>query len=284
MERSAYSSLLDGLDVLQRNTLTSLKQEFVACSIIGTHKNLTAQDFIRLGNLSCLADPVDLLVYRNSEAFRVIQDSVMNCTRSGLSMPSQLGSSLLLNSSELQAPSSLSADRLTELAPLLPSLGVTFLQGLTASQLHAVLPAVSSTSFTSEQASVIVEKLFSSNTLLPVQLQKLGSLIVGVKTETLMGLTSDILLSSPKAIAQYTEGLPYKRGLCPPVANAITTKLWGFPEVVNWLDDVEPLLSCTPLLSVLPRTRLLVDKLSNTSTKQWNTQQSQGYRHFQKAS
>ncbi|XP_061590898.1 stereocilin [Cololabis saira] len=268
------AQLLDGLDLLQRNTLPSLKQEFVACSIIGTHKNLTAQDFIRLGNLSCLADPADLLAYRNSEAFGVIQDSAMNCMRSGLSMPSQLVSSLLLNSSELQVPSSLSADRLTELAPLLPSLGITFLQGLTASQLHAVLPALSSISFTSEQASIIVEKLFSSNTLVPAQLQELGSLIVGVKTETLLSLTSDILLSSLRGITQYTEGPPYRRGLCPPVAIAITTKLWGFPEVVNWLNDVEPLLSCTPLLSVLPRTRLLVDKLSNTSTKQWNTQQA----------
>lgn len=41
--------LLDGLDVLQRNTLTSLKQEFIANSIVGTYRNLTAQDFTRLG-------------------------------------------------------------------------------------------------------------------------------------------------------------------------------------------------------------------------------------------
>lgn len=39
--------LLDGLDVLQRNTLTPLKEEFIAQSIIGTYKNLTAKDFIR---------------------------------------------------------------------------------------------------------------------------------------------------------------------------------------------------------------------------------------------
>ncbi len=42
-----YPQLLDGLDVVQRNTLTSLKQEFVAHSIIGTYRNLTAQDFTR---------------------------------------------------------------------------------------------------------------------------------------------------------------------------------------------------------------------------------------------
>lgn len=44
-----YPQLLDGLDVLQRNTLTSLKQEFIANSIVGTYRNLTAQDFTRLG-------------------------------------------------------------------------------------------------------------------------------------------------------------------------------------------------------------------------------------------
>ena len=46
----------------------------------------------------------------------------------------------------------------------------------------------------------------------------------------------------------------------------------GFPEVVGWLGDVEPLLYCTPLLSVLPRTHLLVNN-SNVSTWPWNTQQ-----------
>lgn len=47
----------------------------------------------------------------------------------------------------------------------------------------------------------------------------------------------------------------------------------GFPEVVVWLDDVEPLLGCTPLLSVQSRTRLLVNNMSTVSTKSWNTQQ-----------
>lgn len=39
--------LLNGLGVLQKNTLAPLKQEFVAHSIISTYKNLTAQDFLR---------------------------------------------------------------------------------------------------------------------------------------------------------------------------------------------------------------------------------------------
>ncbi|KAM4593988.1 stereocilin [Odontesthes bonariensis] len=270
------AQLLDGLDVLQRNTLTSLKQELIANKLIGTYRNLTAEDFIRLGNLSCLADPKDLLVYRDTEALRVIQDSIMNCTLQGLSLTSQLVSNLLLNSPEFKVPSLLSVDRLAELAPLLPSLGVTFLQSLTPSQLLAALPAISSVSFTPVQASIIVDKLSSRMTLIPGQLQELGSLIVGVKTETLLTFTSDRLLSSLKAMPQHTRDhcLPHKRGLCPPESNAIATKLWGFPEVVNWLNDVEALLSCTPLLSVLSRTRLLVDKLSNTSTKLWNTQQA----------
>lgn len=54
----------------------------------------------------------------------------------------------------------------------------------------------------------------------PGQLQELGSLIVGMKTETLLTLTSDRLLSSLPAMAQHTPGLN------PPQANAIATKLW----------------------------------------------------------
>ncbi|KAK2920129.1 hypothetical protein Q8A73_002333 [Channa argus] len=263
------AQLLNGLEVLQRNTLTPLKQEFLAQSLISAYKNLTANDFIRLGNLSCLADPKDLLVYKGTEAFSVIQDIVMNCSRKGASLPSYLISNVLLNSTELKVPSSLSPDRLAELAHLLPLLGVTFLQGLSPSQLLAVLPVINSVSFSPAQASIIIDKLSSLTTLTaPGQLQEFGSLVVGIKTESLLTLTSDRLLSLLPAVAQQTAGLS------PPQANAISTKLWGFPEVVSWLDNVDPLLYCTPLVSVLPRTRLLVNNITNTSTKHWNTQQA----------
>ncbi|KAM7424234.1 hypothetical protein PAMA_000531 [Pampus argenteus] len=263
------AQLLDGLDVLQRNTLSPLQQEFIAQSLIGTYRNLTAQDFTRLGNLSCLADPKDLLVYKGTKAFSVIQEFIMNCTRERHSLPRHLTSSVLLNSTELNTPSSLSPNRLAELAHLLPSLGVTFLQGLTPSQLPAVLPALDSVPFSPAQATIIVDKLSSSNTLsTPGRLEALGSLVVGVKTEALLTLTSDKLLSSLPAMALHTPGFN------PPQENAISTKLWGFPEVVSWLDDVEPLLHCTPLLSILPRTRQLVNNITTASTKPWNTQQA----------
>lgn len=44
-----YRQLLDGLDVLQRNTLSPLKQDFIANKLIGTYRNMTAQDLIRSG-------------------------------------------------------------------------------------------------------------------------------------------------------------------------------------------------------------------------------------------
>lgn len=44
----------------------------------------------RLGNLSCLADPDDLLVYKDSETFGVIQNLILNCTRAKRSLPSRL--------------------------------------------------------------------------------------------------------------------------------------------------------------------------------------------------
>lgn len=60
-------------------------------------------------------------------------------------------SSVLLNSAELKIPSLLSPDRLAELSHLLPSLGVTFLQGVTPSQLLSALPALSSVPFSPAQ-------------------------------------------------------------------------------------------------------------------------------------
>ncbi|PWA18871.1 hypothetical protein CCH79_00005065 [Gambusia affinis] len=258
------AQLLDGLDVLQRNTLSPVKQDFIANKLIGTYRNMTAQDLIRLGNVLCLAEAKDLLVYKNTEVFQVIQEIITNCTLSGLSMPSQLVSDLILSNPEFKIPSSLSSDRLKEIAPLLPLLGLTFLNGLTASQLLAALPALSTVPFTPTQR-------------IPDQLEKLGSLIVGVKTETLLTLNSDRLLSAMTDFVQHTPARcrPYMSIFCAPEANAIATKLWGFPEVVNWLDNMGPLLRWTPLISVLSRTPLLVKNLSTTATKPWKTQQAQ---------
>lgn len=62
-------------------------------------------------------------------------------------------SSLLLNTTELHGPSSLGAARLAELSPLLPLLGLPFLEGLNATELLAALPALSSVSFSPAQVS-----------------------------------------------------------------------------------------------------------------------------------
>lgn len=45
----------------------------------------------RLGKLLCLADPEDLLVYKGTETFSVIQDVILNCTHEKhMSLPSHL--------------------------------------------------------------------------------------------------------------------------------------------------------------------------------------------------
>ncbi|XP_045081401.1 uncharacterized protein LOC123492685 [Coregonus clupeaformis] len=199
------AQLLNGMDVLLMNTLSPLQQQFVAESLIGTFRNLTAEQFRRLGNLMCLSDPKDLQVYRNTEAFSVIQDNIRTCVVQGLRSPSDLISSLFLNGSELQSPGSLPAGRVSQLAPFLPWLGVDFLQKLSQSQLSPALTALASVPFTPaqvedhhqpSQASSKQRALMEHLLWLCRQLQKLGSLVSGVKVETLRALPSDTLLSS----------------------------------------------------------------------------------------
>ncbi|KAJ7986014.1 hypothetical protein DPEC_G00346430 [Dallia pectoralis] len=263
------AQLLDGLDILLVNTLSSLQRQFVAVSIIGTFRNLTAQQFSKLGNLTCLSDPVDLLAYRNTDAFSVILDDIRTCVIQGFSVSSDMIFSLFLNGSDLQSPGSLSAGRLSQLAPFLPWLGVGFLQKLNQSQLNVTLAALSSVPFTYSQASVIVDKVFLDNSLaLPGQLQKLGSLVVGVKVETLWNLTFDTLLSSLPSMALHMPSLT------PPQADAITTKLWDSPKVTGSLDKVAALLSSTPLLCVMARVRDLVANSASAARQPWNTQQA----------
>lgn len=75
-------------------------------------------------------------------------------------------SSVLLNSTELNVPSSLNPDRLAELAHLLPSLGVTFLQRLTSSQLPAALPALDSVPFSPVQVENCTQPFLLVNSFL----------------------------------------------------------------------------------------------------------------------
>ncbi|XP_056464092.1 uncharacterized protein strc1 [Gadus chalcogrammus] len=225
------AQLLDGLEVLRRNTLSTLQQNFIAQSIIGAYKNLSIQDFNRLGNLTCLVEPSELLLYRNSEVFPVIQRLISNCAQYRLNLPSDM------------------------LVPFLPWLGVDFLQELSQSQLLPHFSELATVSFTPTQTA-------------PAGLQALGTLVVGLKVETVRALPADTLLSSLPGMAQN------KAELRPPLANAISTKLWGYPDVVNRLLNVAPLLSITPLLSVLPHTTLLIANSTYTTTQPWNTQQA----------
>ncbi|XP_053085264.1 uncharacterized protein strc1 [Pangasianodon hypophthalmus] len=264
------AQVLNGLDVLLRNDLGAVKQQFVAQSVIGVYKNLTAEQFRRLATLTCQADVSDLLAYVDTSVFPVIQENIRTCVTQGTSVPSNMISSVLfLNGSELQSPAALSPQKISQLAPLLPLLGSEFLQQLSQSQLVPVFSALTSVPFTPTQAAVIIDKISSSLNLFDKgTLPKLGSLLSGLRAESLSTLSSSVLLSALSNFSHYTPELT------PPQVNAITTQLWAAPAVVTWLDEVEPLLSDTPLLCVMPRARLLLTNSTALYTHTWNTQQA----------
>ncbi|XP_031413712.1 stereocilin isoform X2 [Clupea harengus] len=263
------AQLLDGLDVLLRNTLTPLQQRFMAQSLTGTFQNLTADQLRRLGNVTCLANSKDLMQYVGTEAFTAIQKNVRECVAQGLRVPSNMVSSVILAVSNLSSPSTLSAESLSELSYFLPQLGTDFLSKLSQSQLDSALPSLASVPFSPAQAGVIMDKLSTTVILTqPGGLSTLGSLVSGVRVETLWGIPSDSLLSALPNISLH------QHGLSPPQANAITTKLWGSPEVTSWLDKLEPFLSSTPLLSMLPRKSRLISNITSAGTKAWTTQQA----------
>ncbi|XP_060767545.1 stereocilin [Neoarius graeffei] len=261
--------VLNGLDVLLRNDLGAVKQQFVAQSVIGVYKNLTEEQFRRLAKLTCQANVSDLLAYVDTSMFPVIQENIRTCITQGMSVPSTLISSVLfLNGSELQSPAALSPQKVCQLAPLLPLLGSGFLQQLSQSQLVPAFTALTSVPFTPTQAAVIIDKISSSLNLFDAgTLAKFGSLLSGLRAETLSAMSSSVLLSAVSNFSQYTPELT------PPQVNAITTQLWAASKPVTWLDEAEPLLSDTPLMSVIPQTRHLLT--SNTPyTHTWNTQQA----------
>ncbi|KAK2913811.1 hypothetical protein Q8A67_002210 [Cirrhinus molitorella] len=257
------AQLLDGLDVLLSNALGPLKQQFIAQSLIGTFGNLTVNQFKSLGNLSCLAHPSQLMAYAGTEAFSVIQDNIRTCAVHGFSVPSNMISSLVLKSSDLQSPTSLTPQRVSVIGPFLPLLGSSVLEQLTSAQLMPALNTLASVPFTPAQAGVIIDKI-SAN----FSLSKLGSLVSGVKVETLWSLPPDVLLDALPAMSLQTPGLT------PPQVSTIISKLWGSSSVPQWMDKVMPLLSSTPLLSVIPQVSLLLIGDTAVHTRLWNTQQA----------
>ncbi|XP_056317568.1 stereocilin-like [Danio aesculapii] len=265
------AQILDGFDVLMNNTLDLLKEQFVVQSLTGAFSNLTVNQWKTLGNLSCLAHPSDLMLYAATDAFSVIQDNIRTCAVQGIGVPSTMISSLVFKAFDLQSPSSLTPQRISQLAPFLPLLGSSFLQQLSSAQLLPVLSTLTTVPFTPDQAGVIIDKISANLSLaLPGsgQLSQLGSLVSGVKVETLWTLPSDVLLEALPAMSLQTPGLT------PPQVNAIISSLWGSSSVSQWMDKVQPLLSSTPLLSVIPQVPLLLIRDTAVHTRLWNTQQA----------
>ncbi|XP_076855509.1 stereocilin [Brachyhypopomus gauderio] len=263
------AQLLEGLNVLLRNDLEPLKQQFIAQSIIGEYRNLTADQFRRLGTLTCLANWNSLMTYVGTDIFPVIEQNIRTCVIQGISVSSTLVSSVFLNSTDLQSPATLSSQRVSELAYFLPVLGVEFMQRLSQSQLLPILNVLASVPFTPTQAAVIIDKVSSSlNLSVSGALCQLGSLASGLRVEVLGGLSPNDLQA---ALSNFSQCKPK---LTPPQANAIATKLWSSPAVITWLDEVDPLLSHTPLLCVIPRAHLLITNSMAAYAYSWNTQQA----------
>ncbi|XP_069046656.1 stereocilin isoform X3 [Lepisosteus oculatus] len=262
--------IFNGLDVLLNNSLSSLQSQFVAQSILKAYRNLSSSDIKMLGNLTCFASTVDLLAYKKREAFATIQENVKECIQQGLAVPGEMISGLFLSDSGLlKNTSSLSAQQLSDLAELLPWLGLPFLRQLSSAQLLAALPALHTSRFTPAQAWEIVDKISQSNSLaVTEQLSALGSLISGVRVETLQSLPGDVFLAALPNIT----AIPAL--LSPAQTNAITAKLWGSQEISGRLASADSLLPFTALLSVRPHASLLLANLTTARKCSWNTQQA----------
>lgn len=76
---------------------------------------------------------------------------------------SQISSLLFVNGSELQSPGSLSPQKVSQLVPLLPLLGVEFLQQLNQSQLVPVFSVLTSVHFTPTQVRRELYHLYTTS-------------------------------------------------------------------------------------------------------------------------
>ncbi|XP_041441442.1 putative stereocilin-like protein [Xenopus laevis] len=115
--------------------------------------NVTAQDMELLGPYICQADVQDLWQFQqNQDIFVVLKSSLLECVKQKEHYPDSKMLDFLFWDVPWRYPQSLSWQSVSTLAPVLPSLGVTFLQSLRLEQVLPALADVGSVSFTPAQA------------------------------------------------------------------------------------------------------------------------------------
>uniref|UniRef100_H3ART2 CTD small phosphatase like 2 n=1 Tax=Latimeria chalumnae TaxID=7897 RepID=H3ART2_LATCH len=269
-QQLSATQLCDNLSSLMTAVISLVQERFIVDRLLKDYEYLSLQDIINLGELICHTSPKDLTSYKqNQTIFTVIKTNLLQCIRKGFIAPTEELAIFLFDVSSKTNAGTLSSQQLLDLVDVLPALGLPFLRQLHSKQVLMVLPNITFVPFSPVQARELVDKIFQNNSLVPLETMKnLGSLLIGVSPSLLKATPTNILLQILPTV--YT----YEDQFSPVQKFIITDKIWGSSNLTNWLQFLDPLLSETPLVSVMSWSNILLSNINVGSQRTWNIQQA----------
>ncbi|XP_069480298.1 stereocilin [Ambystoma mexicanum] len=260
--------ILAVLSPLLSADVSPIRGRYIAGAVL-SNRNATLQDITMLGKLICLANSSDLVPFKkNDTVFHALKTQLLNCIQGGTLVPDETLLNFLFSFSNMKEAEKLSTQQILELATVMPTLGISFLQNLLPEQIIAALPKMKEVTFTPAQAQVVVDKLFSNKTVSPQILGSLGSLVCGLSPMLLQSFSTSSLVSILPDLTKH------ERDLSPAQRITIVSTLAGSINFTQWMKDLDPFLKDMPLLTLKLQLSLLLSNISTMKTRSWNTQQT----------
>ncbi|XP_035274550.1 stereocilin [Anguilla anguilla] len=177
------------VEALGNSSLDGIRGRHVLRAVF-SKKNLTSDDFLRLGVLGCYLNPEDLhLLLLTSPLSQPLWQRLALCVSEGLISPSGRLSHWLLQALKPLNASALSSPALTSLRGLLPLLGASFLEPFPSPQVLDLLSQPGMPRYPPAQAFQILSSLTQHTNLSMDTLCKLKPLLPGLSLIALRTLT-----------------------------------------------------------------------------------------------
>ncbi|XP_048418830.1 stereocilin isoform X3 [Stegostoma tigrinum] len=264
-----HLQILNSLNVLLMNNLTTVQERFVIRSILKEGIAMTASEFDSLGRLICSATTWDLRFYKqNLHVFDIIKKQLLKCIGNQIFVPNELLTEFLVRTTSVTNQEILMNDELLSMAGLLPILGVSFIKQLQPSQIQAMLPELSAMTFSPVQAREITDKILQNVSITEELLSNLGSLVIGLSPSIMQVIPTALLVHAMPSIAEYGWKLNPVQKLI------IVNKLWDSGNI-KWIKDLESLIRDIPLISLRSKLSTLLSNINDTRQMKWSVQQAQ---------
>ncbi|KAL7406680.1 hypothetical protein ABVT39_024498 [Epinephelus coioides] len=238
-------------ELLGNGSLDGVRGRHVLRTLFSKRKNLTSDNILRLGVLTCYLDPVDLGSFlQDSAVSSALWQQLAQCMSKGFISASGRLSSWLIPAVESLNVSNITPTEMSALSGLLPQLGASFLLSLSSQQLLEILSQPGLHRYSPAQAFQMLSKISEDSTLTMEKLCRLKPLLAGLSPAVLSDLQWPEIGEAAHCQCWRTLLTELKPGLRAMLYNAVqeALHLQNITQQVNCLLPFIPLRKLTETL------------------------------------